>query len=173
LYVTPEEHKGHQIVGGVDWGKHKDYTVLSVGCATCKKEIARDRFNQIDYIFQRDRLANMHRTWNVTRWLAESNAMGEPNIEQLQREGIPVVPFQTTASTKPPLIENLALVLERAEWQFQADPIWTGELEAYERKVSQATGRSSYSAPTGMNDDTVIGRALMVWNATNQYWYVS
>ena len=70
--------------------------------------------------------------------------------------------FTTTATTKPPLIENLALALERVEWQFIPDPVATGELEAYERKVSPVTGRSQYSAPSGMHDDTVIARALML-----------
>ena len=95
--------------------------------------------------------------------LAENNAMGEPIIEQLHREGLPQVrPFQTTAASKPPLIENLALSLEREEWKFISEPIWTAELQAYERKVSPTTGRSQYSAPDGMHDDTVISRALMV-----------
>jgi hypothetical protein len=64
------------------------------------------------------------------------------------------------------LIENLALALERAEFQFIGDPKWTAELEAYERKVNPTTQRSSYSAPQGMHDDTVIARALMIRAAT-------
>ena len=88
--------------------------------------------------------------------------MGEPIFEQLAREGLNVVAFQTTPGSKPPLIENLALAFEREEWQFQNDPIWTAELEAYERKVSATTGRSSYSAPEGGHDDTVMARALML-----------
>ena len=76
-----------------------------------------------------------------------------------------VVGFVFTAQSKSPLIENLALVLEKSEWQFIDNKIWTAELEAYERTVSSSTGRSSYSAPDGMNDDTVISRALMVWQA--------
>ena len=75
---------------------------------------------------------------------------------------MPVIGFQTTATSKPPLIENLSLTLEREEWQFISDPVWTAELEAYERKVSLSTGRSQYSAPEGLHDDTVIARALMV-----------
>ena len=82
---------------------------------------------------------------------------------------MPVKAFQTTAQSKPPLIESLALALERAEWQFISDPVWTGELEAYERKVSPVTGRSQYSAPEGLHDDTVIARALMVHGT--QEWY--
>jgi len=162
---TPEEHEGHELVAGVDWGKHQDFTAISIGCKRCKCEVALDRFNQIDYVFQRGRLRELVERWGVGSILAESNAMGEPVIEQLQREGLPVRGFQTTASSKPPLIENLALTLERAEWQFLDIPVATGELEAYERKVSQATGRSQYSAPSGLHDDTVIARALMLREA--------
>ena len=168
----PEDHKGHYICMGVDWGKQADFTALSVGCADCKKELASDRFNQIDYTFQRKRLRAMADRWNVTDIIAEQNAMGDPIIEELQREGLPVRAFQTTSTTKPPLIEHLALVLEREEMKFINDPVWTGELEAYERKVSPVTGRSQYSAPEGLNDDTVMARALMCHGAVNDRWLI-
>jgi len=162
------DHSNHRIVAGIDWGQSNDFTAISVGCADCHVEIARDRFNQIDYVLQRARLTALCEQWRPVAILAESNSMGLPIIEVLQREGLPVTPFQTTASTKPRLIENLALALERTEWQFQSDPVWTAELEAYERTVSPATGRSSYSAPAGMHDDTVMARALMLWQAANR-----
>lgn len=165
--TTPSNHDGHTIVAGVDWGKQSDFTAVSVGCMTCKQELARDRFNQIDYAFQRDRLRILFDKWQPRTILAESNSIGEPNLEMLQREGLPVKAFQTTGTTKPPLIENMALAFERAEWQFQHDPVWTAELESYERKVSAITGRSQYNAPDGGHDDTVIARALMVWQAQN------
>ena len=98
--------------------------------------------------------------------------MGEPIIEQLCDEGLSVTGFQTTASSKPQLIENLALTFEREEWQFQDDPVWRLELEAYERTMSRATGRSKYGAPEGMHDDTVMGRALMVWAAGKRQWLI-
>ena len=159
---TLVEHEGHYIVAGVDWGKQNDFTAISIGCATCHQELELDRFNQIDYVFQRGRLEVLCEKWHVGWAMAESNAMGEPVIEELQRVGLPVEGFQTTATSKPPLIENLALALEREEWQFLNDSIAKGELEAYERKVSVTTGRSSYSAPEGLHDDTVIARALML-----------
>ena len=159
--TTPETHAGHRIVAGVDWGKQNDFTAISVGCATCRVELALDRFNRIDYAFQRKRLESMCNQWHVVSILAESNAMGEPVIEELVRSGLPVSSFQTTAQSKPPLIESLALAFEREEWQWLDVPIATGELEAYERKVSPATGRSQYNAPEGLHDDTVIARALM------------
>lgn len=171
---TPAEHAGHRLVAGVDWGKQNDFTAISIGCADCHMEMARDRFNQIDYVFQRGRLESLCRAWGVAAILAESNAMGEPIIEELHRAGLPVRGFDTTAASKPPLVENLALALERAEWQFQDDPVWTAELQAYERRVNPATGRSSYSAPAGCHDDTVIARALMLWAATRGVsWLIS
>jgi len=160
--TIPDEHKGHRIIAGIDWGKQADFTVISIGCQTCRKEVARDRFNQIDYAFQRGRLKELYDKWTPAVIVAESNAMGEPIIEQLQRDGLPVRGFATTATSKPMLIENLALALERGEWQWQADALWQMELEAYERTVSPQTGRSRYNAPEGVHDDTVIARALML-----------
>jgi hypothetical protein len=158
----PEDHKGHQIIAGVDWAKQNDYTAIGVGCMDCKVEVAKDRFNKIDFHFQRGRLKALCDKWGLGYGLVETNSIGEPNLEELQREGLPFKGFQTTAQSKSPLIENLALILEKEEWKFIDDPVWTGELEAYERKVSPTTGRSTYSAPEGMHDDTVIARALMV-----------
>jgi hypothetical protein len=162
------DHHGHEIVMGCDWAKQNDYTALAVGCATCRQELARDRFNQIDYHFQVQRLKALAQVWQPAAILTELNSIGQPVFEMLQREGLPVVGFTTTASTKPPLIENMALAIERGEWRLQPDPVWTGELEAYERTVSPVTGRSSYNAPEGMHDDTVMARALMVWQATHR-----
>lgn len=163
--TTPEQHRGHPIVGGVDWAMSRDFTTVSFGCLTCHCEVARDRFNQIDYTIQRDRIRAMSERWKPAAILCELNSIGQPNFEMLLKEGLPVIGFTTTAGSKPPLIENLALSLERAEWQFQADPIWTAELEAYERTVSPITGRSQYSAPDGAHDDTVVSRALMLWQS--------
>lgn len=165
--TMPEEHKGHRKVAGLDWAKQRDFTFTSIICADCHYEVAKDRFNQIDYHFQRDRLKALYELWEVSHIEGEANSIGEPNIEELQREGLPIVGFQTTAQSKPPLIENLALCFEKEECQWINDPICTGELEAYEVKVS-VVGRPSYSAPEGMNDDTVMGRALG-WRAVTNF----
>lgn len=170
--TTPAAHDGHNIVGGVDWGKQSDFTTISLGCVDCNQEVARDRFNKIDYTFQRGRLMALCDKWQPSAVNVETNSIGMPNFEELQREGLPVYAFETTAKSKPQLIENLALSLEKSEFDFQDDSVWTAEMEAYERKVSQNTGRSTYSAPEGMHDDTVIARALMLWQANNVPWLI-
>lgn len=162
--TTPEEHEGHRVVLGADWAKQADFSAFSVFCADCNAEVALDRFNQIDYHVQRQRLAALCERWDVCHIETETNSIGEPIFEELRREGLPVVGFQTTPTSKPPLIESLALAFEREEAQWLDIAVATFELEAYERKVSTVTGRSQYSAPEGGHDDTVMARAL-AWRA--------
>jgi hypothetical protein len=163
---VPEEHKGHHVVFGCDWAKQNDFTVTSLLCLDCKCEVALDRFNRIDYIFQRGRLSELWRAWSCHNGIVETNSIGAPIFEQLQRDGLPVSGFETTAISKPPLIENLALAFERAEYQWLNIPVATAELDAYECKVNPVTGRSTYSAPPGAHDDTVMARALALRAAT-------
>jgi len=167
--TTPEAHKGHRIVAGADWGKQNDATATSLVCADCRQEVAHDRFTEVDYTFQRKRLMSLWQKWGVVGVLPERNSMGDPIIEQLIEEGCPVsmgpdrkAGFMTTAKSKPPLIESLALAFEREECQWIDERVWLGELQAYECKINQQ-GRSSYSAPDGVHDDTVIARALAWW----------
>jgi hypothetical protein len=164
LKATPGQHRGHVMMLGCDWAKHNDFTSISIVCATCKAEVELQRFNKIDYLYQSERLKDAVKRWGVKTGLAESNSIGEPILERLVAEHVPLTGFQTTAATKPPLIESLALAFERAEMRWLPDAVARTELEAYERKISAVAGRSSYSAPQGVHDDTVIARAL-AWKA--------
>jgi len=160
LDAAPARHAGHRIVIGVDWAQKNDFTVLCVFCSTCMIEVALDRFNKIEFAFQRGRLRRLYDDWKVSLVLAEENSIGSPNIEALQSEGLCVQGFQTTAQSKPPLIQSLALALERGEARWLAHPVATAELTAYESSVNSFTGRLSYGAPAGSHDDTIIARAL-------------
>jgi hypothetical protein len=172
--AEPGEHWGHRVVMGVDWAQKHDYTALSVVCADCRRELALDRFNQIDWRLQRARLDALAKRYRVGHIEAEENSIGSPNIEALRAEGLPVQAFTTTAASKPPLIQNLALAFERGECLWLDIGAATAELEAYESKVSANTGRVSYGAPEGLLDDTVIARAL-AWRAVTslRVWQVS
>jgi hypothetical protein len=158
---TPEDHEGHQIIAGIDWGQQNDFTAISLACRQCRQEVHLDRFNQIGWSFQRGRIESLFDKWNVRESLVEMNSIGSPNFEGLLQAGLSVRPFHTTAQSKPQLIQNLALGLEREELQFINDPIAVRELEAYRSSQSRETGRWSFGAPPGLHDDTVIARALM------------
>lgn len=162
LGMTPEAdtHRGHRKVIGGDWAQKNDFTVFSVVCADCKQELELERFNQISWNLQRQRLRTLIEKWGVEEALLESNSIGAPNLEALQDEGLPVRGFETTGVTKSPLIQSLVLAFERTEHQWLDIPVATSELSAFESKVSKQTGHVSYGAAPGHHDDTVIARAL-------------
>lgn len=149
-----------RFAAGIDWGKQNDFTFISIFDAATGKMVDFDRFNKIDWHFQRARLTSLFQKWKPFVGVAERNSIGDPNIEALQREGLPVVAFDTTAVSKPPLIESWALAIERGETEIIDDPVIIAEHEAFERTVSTVTGRSRYGAPEGCHDDSVIGCAL-------------
>lgn len=165
---TPDEHENHHIVIGVDWAQQHDFTVLTCLCATCKREVDKDRFNQVSWNLQRARLSAMAERWRPARILAESNSIGSPNIEELMKEDLPIAAFETTATSKPPLIQSLILAFEKNEITILNDTQTINELEAFEEKRSATTGRPQFGAPQGLHDDCVISLAL-AWRAAEYH----
>lgn len=167
--TTPADHVGHVLVAGVDWARQHDFTVISVICCVCREEVYLDRFNQIGWALQRGRLLTALADWKVRHALLESNSVGDPNLEALQETRPPkcvLQGFKTTAQSKPPLIQSLALAFERSHLRWLPDPIARLELIAYEATTTK-TGHVQYGAPEGQWDDTVIARAL-AWMAAEK-----
>lgn len=158
---TPEEHRGHTIVSGLDFAQAADFTVHSVGCVTCHKQLEIDRFNKMEWAVARNHVLALRDKWGISTIMAEHNSIGGPNIEAMQNGGLPVVSFETTPSSKPPLIQSYALAIEKKEWELLDDDRQTLELEAYQMTPSKITGRPTYSAPEGGHDDIVMSGALM------------
>lgn len=162
----PSAEEDAVYVMGVDWGKSADFTVLTVLDVNKRAVVHIDRFNQIDYVVQTGRLRVLYERFRPAVIVAERNSVGEPLIEQLQREGLPVLPFTTTNASKAILIEALALAFERQEIAILPDPVLIGELQAYEM-ARLPSGAIWYGAPPGMHDDCVISLAL-AWHALSR-----
>lgn len=159
-----DPEKGKTYVGGIDWGRTNDYTVLRIIEAGSAKEVFMDRFSQTEFNTQLNRFKTAHARYNVATWIAEQNSIGMPLVEQLQYEGYPVQAFVTTNATKAQIIDALALALERSEIQILDDPIAVAELEAFESE-RLPSGLIRYSAPDGFHDDTVMSLALAWYGA--------
>jgi hypothetical protein len=151
---------GSRCFFGVDWGKDNDYTVISVMNSE-GRQVWLERFNQIGWAIQRGRLTALYEQFKPYVILAEENSVGSVNIEALQNEGLPVRGFMTTGKSKAPLIDELALAMEREEVQLLDNAILESELMAYE--MSRTNHGWAYSAPRGGHDDTVIATALSLW----------
>ena len=157
---------GERYVFGVDWARDNDFTCIAVLAVHARRRVALDRFNEIGWELQRGRLVALAEHWQPEAIWAEANSVGGPNIEALQADSLPVIPFTTTAASKERLIQGLALALEKGEIAIMPDPVLIGELQAYEQE-RLASGRFRYSAPPGGHDDTVIALALAWHGALN------
>lgn len=158
VYDEPPTRTGDYVMG-VDWGKANDYTVLTVIDRNTQAVLEIDRFNQIDWKLQRGRLIALWERYNRCDILAEANSIGEPNIEELQREGLPIRPFTTTAISKQKIINALALAFEQNEIAIPNNKTLLAELQAFEIE-KLPSGNYRYRAPNGMHDDMVMSLAL-------------
>lgn len=159
---APEE--GHVYVGGIDWGRRNDYTAVSIIDVTTNRQVHLDRFTEIGYEIQRSRIARMYDTWKPTVFYAEANAMGQPNIEALQNDGLPVKPVFMTNISKTSLVERLASYIEKEEMTLLSPNSFMGEAQLAELSAFEihrtSGGRVTYAAAKGFHDDTVV--ALML-----------
>ena len=166
--AKPQERAepGHDYIVGVDWAKSADFTVLAVLDATAAALVYLDRFNQIDYTLQAGRLHALCERFKPQAVIAERNSIGEPIIERLRRDGLPVKPFLTTNASKAQAIEALALAFERGDLRIIADQVLVSELQAYEME-RLPSGLTRYDAPAGMHDDCVMALAL-AWQGASK-----
>ena len=160
----PLEPYSGTFVAGLDWGRENDYTDLTIFDAFERKEVDHARFTQIGYDLQRQFIRNYAEKWGLRAILAESNSIGAPNIEALQREGLPIQGFYTTNQTKTHAIEQLVLAIEQKQISLGDIPE-NEELKAYQQE-KLPSGLIRYSAPKGLHDDRVI--SLMLANLACQ-----
>jgi phage FluMu gp28-like protein len=183
VWTPPEEFRRHQEIQpwptwaptfaiGVDWARTNDYTVFSVatdvpfvqadpdaGRIDSTSIVEIDRFRGLEYRLQQSRLHALYERYGRPVVLAESNAMGQPVIEQLARDGMRVRGFHTTNATKARIVDDLALDFERGRIRIPDDPVLVGELQAFEA-TRLDSGLTRYAAPEGGHDDCVISVAL-------------
>jgi phage terminase large subunit-like protein len=157
--AVPARSAHHRYVGGVDWGRDHDYTCIAIIDADEQRLVAFDRFRHIGWELQRGRLKALYDQWQPSVIWAEANSIGSVNIEALQADGLPVRAFQTTHASKAPLIEGLALAVERGDIRLLNDETLIGELISY-GMTRLPGGGYRYSAPSGGHDDGVIALAL-------------
>jgi len=156
---------GHTYVAGLDWALNTDYTVLTIVDASTRAVATLDRFHGIPYAMQRQRIAATCTRFGVQTLIAESNAMGKPNNDELRTMGLPARDFTTTSGSKTELIEQLAAAFDNRRIGIVNEPVLIGELEAYEVE-RRPSGAVAYHAPDGMHDDCVMSLAL-AWYAVD------
>ena len=171
--LEPQEPDANkQYVAGVDVASSIDFTVVSIMDVKSKELVYLDRFNRVDYNVLENRLEALYKRWHLDSMKIEANSIGQPVIDHLYAKGLSIIPFTTTSATKQAIIQGLQSAFEHGEIRIINDPVLVGELLSFESKRSPSGG-FSYSAPSGMHDDTVMSLAI-AWSAlAGGLWFFS
>ncbi|CAB4153012.1 Terminase-like family [uncultured Caudovirales phage] len=136
---------------GIDLAKSVDWTVI-VGLDEEGNVAYFDRF-QMDWHNTKQTILRLPKC----PILVDSTGVGDPILEDLQREGVMIQGLKFTSSSKQQLMEGLQAAIHQCKIGYP-EGIISQELEVFEYQYT-ATG-VKYSAPSGFHDDAVMALAL-------------
>jgi hypothetical protein len=143
---------GVPVAYGIDLAKYTDWTVI-IGLNEKGEVCHFDRF-QKDWS---QTLATIAKTIGNTPAYVDSTGVGDPIVEQLQRNRPRVQGFKFTSQSKQQLIEGLVVAVQQQQIKFPSGII-ADEMRNFEFEYTRTGVR--YTAPTGLHDDAVCGLAL-------------
>jgi hypothetical protein len=183
-----ETDKYHRhVVIGCDVAKHTDWTVLIAMDAETGQCFAMERFNQLDWPIQKERILGFARKYRG-RLILDATGVGDPIYDDLKQMYADIEGFKLTSASKTALIQRLIVGVEqkRVTWPGPGRPVgsvqlaacsnlrdfahegaksakeWdmlTAEMKRYEYEISPSGG-ITYNAPAGYHDDCVMALAL-------------
>lgn len=143
------------VVYGLDLAKSVDYTVL-LGLDEDGKVCRFDRF-QHPWGLTRGTLGTMMDKKIWTR--ADSTGVGDPMVEELQRDGYPVEGIVLNARNKQQAVETLIAAIQQKQITFPDGHI---KAELYSLTCERTAYGIRYEALEGRHDDCVIALAFAV-----------
>ena len=160
--ATPQPpKKDHYYVMGVDLAKVQDFTVISVYDRATNAQVYQDRFQTLEWPFQKKRIKETALMFNNALVILDATGLGDPIADDLLREGINVQPFKLTNESKKEMIEKLSIWIEQQKIAFINMEETLIEFDNYSYEIS-SSGRVMYNAREGYHDDVVISHGLAV-----------
>lgn len=152
--------EGHSYIAGIDLAKHNDFTVLTIADRATRRVVHFERFGQMDYVLQKERLGMAITRYNRAKAWMDSTGVGDPILEDLKRMGLNVEGYVFTAGSKRQLMDGLSVSLEQERIRFPRVDQLINELKAYQYETTKA-GNLRTAAPSGYYDDCVVSLALL------------
>lgn len=154
-----ESNYSGQMYGGLDIGRADDYTVLTIGDKMGNTALV-ERWRHDEWSNIVDKVANRINEFKAQTYI-EVNNQGDVFYELLSRKCRNYIhPYVTTATTKPIMIEDLALAFEQKELSIPDHEWLKDELTSFTFVYDNNTRRVKYGAPSGVHDDGVMSLAL-------------
>lgn len=169
--MTAVPHKpmeGHYYVMGVDLAKVQDYTTIRVYDRATNKQVYKDRFQKLEWPFQRKKIAAVATLFNNALVVLDSTGLGDPIADDLSRMGVAIEAFKISEQSKKDIIEKLSIWIQQGFIRLLPDEQALLEYDNFSYEMG-ATGKIRYGARQGYHDDIVIGDALAVHALTPLY----
>lgn len=155
-------------IAGLDLGRNKDYTVLSIINKNTNQEVDLMRVNQLSWNAILGRVIDRLKYWNVKTIWVENNNVGNVIFEQIfdlieQHQDLQtqVQVINTNSKTKPQLVNQFHVALEEKKLALLPDPQGKKEIYQFTAKQTEA-GNWKFSAESG-HDDITMAR-LFAWH---------
>lgn len=167
VFTAPDNAEwieGHRYEAGLDWGQENDYTYMSVMDITTKEQVDRLHVNRLEWSEIRRRVKELYLKWHLQKLVAEANSIGSVNIEALQKDGMIIIPFDTTNESKSTVMSNFYEALHSRGYKLLDWEVQKHEMRNFVSK-QLPSGVWRLAADGEGHDDTVIGNALSIEGA--------
>lgn len=160
--MNPVYDPSHEYVAGLDFGQTNDFTAMPVLDVTAKCQVDLLHIRKLEWAEQRRRIKEMYQKWKCSRMGAESNSIGSVNIEALRADGMNVLPFATTNTSKAEIMADLYEGIHTSGLRLQDHPVQRHEYNTF---VSSQTSSGLWrlAADGDGHDDTVIAGGIAWW----------
>ena len=156
---------------GVDLAKYNDWTVITPFSVNEMRAYPQERFNQVDYTWQKNRIMEWYKKFSNATVIIDSTGVGEPIYDDLNYAGISIKPFHFTEKSRESLINNLRILLEQKKIKIPNDKGLIGELLSMTWELSDR-GKVKMVVPNGVTDDRIMSLALSVRGILDKETYV-
>lgn len=160
---------GHDYIIGVDLAKTHDFTVIHVMDRQTKEIVYFDRFNQMDWPYQKEKINWIAKKYYEAQIWIDSTGLGDPIENDLRKDGRRIFGYKFSNSSKKELIEFLCIAIQQRMFTMPENETVLTELAQYDYELLPG-GSVRYSAPVGKFDDCVISLALCV-HGMKQFLY--
>ena len=150
-------------IAGLDFGMENDYTALAI--MNNKGELVHlERWRGIDWTDCINLIVAQLKRFNVNRVFAETNGIGNMPAKTLQKKFYGTSFWVTTNKSKVDIINKLSSDFKQELIRVPDIDYLMTELDAYTLDYTPATGKVTYGARSGFNDDCVMALAIANWN---------
>lgn len=151
--------ENHRYIMGVDLAKTQDFTVIIVIDQDTKQVVFFDRFNNLDWNFQKEKINWTAKRYNEAMLWIDSTGLGDPIENDLRRDGRRVFGYKFSNKSKQELVEFLVIAIQQKMFTMPDIREIVTELQSYDYEMLPG-GKIRYGAPPGLHDDCVISLGL-------------